>query len=270
MSSKFDIDAYFGRIGYSGPRAATIDTLRALHELHPAAIAFENLSPLSGADVPLDLESVQRKLVLEQRGGWCFEQNLLFLEVLRALGFRATGLSARVVWNRPEDAITPRGHMLLRIELGGDTLLADVGFGGLTLTAPLRLELGTEQTTPHERFRLLPDDDALLMQAQVRGEWKSLYRFDLTPTFPVDYEVASFYLSRHPASHFRARLMAARALPGVRYALADRRLTAHPLEGESQERTLSSVAELRTTLGETFGIRVPRSDALDAALARLF
>jgi len=77
-----DCDAYFRRIGYAGPRTATLETLRALHALHPQAIAFENLNPLLGWPVPLDAPSLQRKLVHEGRGGCCFEQNLLLSHVL--------------------------------------------------------------------------------------------------------------------------------------------------------------------------------------------
>src|SRR5690606_14922037 len=99
-----DLDGYFRRIGYGGPRTPTLETLRALQRLHPAAIPFENLSPFAGAPVSLELDAIQQKLVHDGRGGYCFEQNSLFLEVLRALGFRASGLAARVLWNRAEDA----------------------------------------------------------------------------------------------------------------------------------------------------------------------
>ena len=149
----FDLAAYLDRVGYRGPVAPTLEVLRALHRLHPAAIAFENLDPFLGRPVELDIESLQRKIVEGGRGGYCFEQNLLFMEALGAIGFPVSGLGARVLWRQPDDAITPRGHMLLRIELDGRIWVADVGFGGLTQTAPLLLEPGLEQQTPHETFR---------------------------------------------------------------------------------------------------------------------
>src|SRR5689334_22752965 len=98
----FDLDSYLKRIGYLGPRTATLDTLRALQARHPLAIPFENLNTLAGRPVPLDIESLERKLVQGRRGGYCFEQNLLFKHALGALGFSATALAARVVWERPE------------------------------------------------------------------------------------------------------------------------------------------------------------------------
>jgi N-hydroxyarylamine O-acetyltransferase len=155
VSHALDLDAYFRRIGYAGGREPTLDTLAALHLRHVQAIAFENLNPLLGWPVALDLASLERKLVHGGRGGYCFEQNLLFGHVLGTLGFRVTGLAARVQWNRPEDALRALTHQLLRVDLADGPYIADVGFGGQTLTGPLRLEPGLEQTTPHEPFRLI-------------------------------------------------------------------------------------------------------------------
>ena len=102
-----DLDAYFARIGYRGPREATLDVLKQLHALHPRAIAFENLDSFLGRPVRLDLASLEQKLVHARRGGYCFEQNTLFWKVLTALGFSVTGLAARVLWNQPEDSEGP-------------------------------------------------------------------------------------------------------------------------------------------------------------------
>src|SRR5258705_9177944 len=150
-----DLDAYLGRIGYSGTRAPTLETLRALHLRHALAIAFENLDPFLRRPVALDLPSLERKLVQGGRGGYCFEHNLLFKAALDALGFHAAGLAARVVWNLADGATLPRTHMLLRVTIDGEDHIADVGFGGQTPTWPLRLTTGGEQMTPHEPFRLL-------------------------------------------------------------------------------------------------------------------
>src|SRR5262245_23414684 len=124
--SNFDLDAYFDRIGYDGPVAPTLDVLKSIHRLHPQTIPFENLDPFLDRPVELDIASLQRKMVGGLRGGYCFEHNLLFMEVLKALGFSVSGLGARVLWNQPAGAITARSHMLLRVELDGCTWLADV------------------------------------------------------------------------------------------------------------------------------------------------
>ncbi|MGH8185950.1 MAG: arylamine N-acetyltransferase family protein, partial [Steroidobacteraceae bacterium] len=202
MASGFDIHAYLGRIGYRGDAAPTIDTLRALHELHPRAIPFENLSPLLRLPVKLDAGSLQRKIVTDRRGGYCYEHNLLFKHALDSLGFRVTGLGARVVLNHPEDQITARTHMALAVDLADEVWIADVGFGGLTLTGPLRLVENVPQATPHEPFRITRRDGEFVLQTQVRSEWRSLYRFDLQEHHLPDYELVSWYLCHNPASPF--------------------------------------------------------------------
>lgn len=269
MSSPIDLNAYFRRIGYTGAARPTMDVLKTLVHLHAGTIPFENLNPLLGLPVPLDAASLERKLLHEQRGGYCFEHNLLLKHVLEAIGFDVHGLAARVLWNQPENAVTARGHMLLRVNLDGQPYIVDVGFGGMTLTGVLRLEPGPEQTTPHEPFRLIESNGYLHLQALVRGEWKTTYRFELQEQFQVDYEVTNYYLSTNPSSHFRTSLLAARAEPDRRYSLLNTQLSIHHLGGSTEKRTLAGPAELREALEQLFRIKLPDGPELDLALRKL-
>src|SRR5262249_168864 len=112
-----DLDAYFRRIGYDGPRTPTLDVLRAIHARHPEAIPLENLNPFRRWPVRLDAASLEQKLVRDGRGGYCYEHNLLLGHVLSALAFRVTSLAARVLWNTPEGTIRPRSHSVLLVEI---------------------------------------------------------------------------------------------------------------------------------------------------------
>src|SRR5262245_31633198 len=105
-----DVDAYFARIGYRGGRAPTLETLNGIVRAHVQTIPFENLDVLLGRPIELDVESLERKLVAARRGGYCFEQNTLLLEVLGALGFTVRPLSARVRYQRPRDYTPARTH----------------------------------------------------------------------------------------------------------------------------------------------------------------
>ena len=270
MSHAIDLDAYLRRIGYVGGREPTLDTLAALHLHHAQTIAFENLDPLLGRPVALDAASLERKLIHDGRGGYCYEQNLLFGHVLRALGFQVTGLAARVLWTYyADDAITARSHQLLRVDLEDGPYIVDVGFGGQTLTAPLRLEPDLEQATPHEVFRLVTAGDGFRMQCRIGAAWKSLYRFDLQEVFEPDYEILNYYASSHPTSRFVSSLIAARPATDRRYALADNQLAVHHLGGPTERRVLGSVSELRETLESVFLLNLPDAPELDTALARL-
>lgn len=264
-----NLDAYFERIGYTGERTPTLETLGDICLRHTEAIPFENLNPLLRLPVRLDAPSLEQKIVRERRGGYCFEQNLLLRHALTALGFKVTGLAARVLWNLPEGTITPRGHMLLRVDINGKSYIVDAGFGGLTLTGVLKLEPDIEQATPHEPFRLKKVGTDYVMQAQIQDEWKSLYYFDLHEQLQPDYEVTSWYLSNHPDSHFINSLIAARPAPGLRYALRNNVFTMHYLNGNTERRILNNAEELREMLENVFCLNLSNATELSQTLKRL-
>jgi N-hydroxyarylamine O-acetyltransferase len=267
MSQRIGLDAYFKRIGFDGVARPDLATLRAIHWLHPATIAFENLNPLMRRGVPLDIDSLQHKMVYGRRGGWCFEQNTLLQHALAEIGFEVEGLIARVLWNQPEDAITARSHKVLRVRIDGMDYVADAGFGGNVMTGPLQLAADVAQTTPHQPYRLAACDDGYKAQSLIAGEWKTMYRFDLAPQRDIDYEVASHFVESHPSSIFLTNLLVGLAPPGARYGLLNNLLNAYDLNGPRESRVLKSGAEIRNVLETVFKIDVP-ADA-DDALARL-
>jgi N-hydroxyarylamine O-acetyltransferase len=264
-----DMPLYLARLGHEQPPPPTLDTLRALQLRHTIAFPFETVSLLLREPVPLDLPSLQRKLLHDGRGGYCYELNQLFLVLLQQLGFQARAISGRVVMGGPEDRQTARTHQAVVVELDGVSWLADVGFGGLVPTAPLRLDTDDAQATPHESFRITRHDDRRVLRTQVAGEWRAMYVFDLQPQFTIDHEVGNWYVSTHPQSPFRDRLVAARVEPGLRHTLNGVRYSAHHLDGPSQQRTLDSVDAVLDTLQQVFQIRVPAHPQLHIAIARL-
>jgi N-hydroxyarylamine O-acetyltransferase len=268
-AASFDLDAYLQRIGYAGERTPTPQTLQSIVLRHPQSIPFENLDALLRVPIGLDAASLQRKLVDQRRGGWCYEHNLLLGHALTALGFRVIGLAARVMWHVPDGMIRPRTHMLLRIEFD-EPCLVDVGFGGLTLTGVLHLTTDVEQTTPHEPFRLMRGaNETFVMEARVRDAWHPLYAFDLQPQAVVDYEATNWYLCNHPQSHFLSTLIAARVDDDRRYALRNGELSIHRMNGTTEQRTLTSAVDVRQALDRLFHVEVPRGDEVDAVLDRL-
>jgi len=250
-----DLDAYFARIGYTGPAEPTLETLRALQALHPAAIPFENIDVLLGQGIDLDPLHIDSKLVRSQRGGYCFEQNNLFERVLTAIGFTVEGLMGRVVWMAPPDApVPPRTHRALKVILDGEAWLADVGFGGAVLTAPLRWTMDEVQQTPHEPYRLRDLGEEILLETRLE-DWTPVYRLSKETPAPIDYEVANWFTSTHPKSKFRQSLMVARTAPEARYALLNNRLTVRPPGGAAERHSLSA-DEMGEALAEIFGLAV--------------
>ena len=236
-----DLDAYCRRIGYAGPLAPTLETLRTLQELHPAAIPFEALDVLTGRGIDISPRAVDAKLIAAGRGGYCYEQNGLFKRALQAIGFEVEGLIARVNWNASADAPPrPPSHMALRVMIGGEPWLADVGFGSCVPTAPLRLDAREPQATVHETFRLVPAGGELQLEAEIAGRWAPVYRLLPSPMLDTDYELANWYTATHPESHFRHRLIVTRTTPGARHVLAGARLTVRSASGAKERRLLDA------------------------------
>ena len=241
-----------------------LDTPRIAWQTHSADKAKCNDMP-----VRLDPNALHDKLVRGKRGGFCYEHNALLGAALRTLGFSVTDLAARVLWNMPAAMVRPRTHMLLVVALGPHQYLVDAGFGGMTLTAPLRLDLSTPQATPHGPFRVQLTMTERILQAEVAGEWKPVYRFDLQPQLRSDYEMASWYLCHHPESMFRQLLVAARPGPAGRHVLRDRQLTLHALDGSNTTRILTTSAELREALHSIFGVNLSAVSGLDERFDQL-
>lgn len=262
MTTEIDLAAYLRRIGYTAAPRADFPTLTALATAHANAIAFENLDPFLGHPVRLELAAIEAKLVGAGRGGYCFEHNHLFAAALRAIGFHVDGLIARVLWRQPEDASTAETHMLLRVAIGGDAWLADVGFGSMTLLGALRMVADVPQSTALEAFRLVRHDTEWRMQADLCGAWHTLYRFAPEPHPEIDYVVANHYVSTWPASKFVQHVIASRVDGDRRLTLRDREFhVRHP--GRDPERhALRDGAEVCAVLADAFRIRVPEPAAL--------
>ena len=168
----FDQAAWLKRIGYGGPLEPTLSTLHELIFAYSHAIAYEFLDIMLGRTPKLDLELLQRKMIWGRRGGYCLEQNMLFREGLRSLGFKITSLQGRVVRGMAIDAPRPAIHMLLQVDLPEGPYLADVGFGNLAPTSALLLKPGVEQATPHEPMRFIDVRGELTLQSKLRDSWE--------------------------------------------------------------------------------------------------
>lgn len=260
------MNKYFELIGYKGNPSPDLATLTELHRLHTLKFCFENLTPFLYQEVKLDLESLEKKFLNDGRRGYCFEQNLLFASELKKIGFKVRPLGARVLWNQPEDIITRRSHMLMTVEINGTHYLCDVGFGGMTLTTPLKFEVDVEQKTTHENFRIGRIGEDYKLQAKVGDVWKTTYRFDLQEHFLIDYEVANFYLYTHPGSIFRNNLIAAVPVENGRYALSNNQFTFYNLKGEAEKKVLGSVDEIKDVLTNIFKINLPAHPDLNARI----
>lgn len=269
LSDDLDLSAYLARIGVAGAPSPDLTTLRALHRGHTTSIPFENLDVMLGRDIPLDVESLQRKMVGSSRGGYCFEHATLFAAVLARIGFRFTALSGRVTLGGDWSSRPPT-HALIVVDLDGRRFLCDVGFGRGPLE-PIELIDGAEVDQEGWGLRLStePVDDLFgtdrwILWQRVRGAWVDRHTFTLNPQFPIDYRVGSHFVSTSPRSPFTARPFVQRFAVDGHHTLDDSTLTTIDPDGVE---TVSEVAvdHLPDLLRGIFGIDLPESDTQSLA-----
>ncbi|HEV2975015.1 MAG TPA: arylamine N-acetyltransferase [Solirubrobacteraceae bacterium] len=217
-----DFPAYLERVGLS---AGERPTLQTIHRAHATSIPFENLDPHRGIPVSLAQEDLERKLVHEQRGGYCFEQNLLLASALEHLGLTVEPMLARVRRGAPPGTVRPRSHLVLRVTDDSDRVWhADVGLGLGTLLDPI--PFGPDGGGAYEQFgwsfRVIEEGFELVLQTLVDGSWSDVYAFSPQPVPRIDIEISNWWTSTNPQSPFVFGLIATVNHPdGSRESLSD-------------------------------------------------
>ena len=256
-----NIHPYLARIHYEGQTLADLATLRSLHLAHVTTIPFENLDIQVGLPIDLAITALERKMLQARRGGYCFEQNSLFLAALREIGFRVSPCEARVFDGGT--AVTPRTHMLLLVSLDEGQWLCDVGFGGSTPLEPVPLD-GSVVEQGGTCYRVEAREGRYLLQADAGEGWTDQYVFEAAPREPIDFELANWYTSTHPESRFVKTLTAQ-----LRTACGWKVLRNLQWTERRADAVVSGVVrreELEQFLVSEFGLRVPagsRFRALD-------
>lgn len=249
--SGIDAPAYLARIGYCGPTEPTLATLRALHAAHLLAVPFENLDIVAGRPLSLAREALFDKVVARRRGGFCFELNGIFAELLGALGFEVTLLAAEVaresgVWGPPFD------HLALLVTLD-EPWLADVGFGRASFREPLRLRERGPQEIAGARYLVVADGAEHRVRIEVDGEWKDMYRFTLEPRRLQEFEATCRYHQTSPESPFSSVRVCGLVTADGRVTLVGR--TLRIVAGDArEERDLEGEESVAEALRERFGL----------------
>jgi N-hydroxyarylamine O-acetyltransferase len=250
-----DFSAYLERIGLEDDA-----TWQEIHRAHATSIQFENLDSHRGIPVSLAQEDLERKMVHERRGGYCFEHNLLLASALEHLGLEVEPMLARVRQGTPPGTVRARSHLLLRVtDDQGSRWHADVGFGLGTLLDPI--PFGPDPTAQHEQsgwsFRVIEEGTELVLQAQGEDGWSDAYAFQPEPVPRVDIETSNWFTCTHPSSPFVFGLIAAVSRSdGTRAAVHDWSGPVQLTEQSPGETRVSQLARegIPDLLSERFGL----------------
>ena len=260
-----DIEAYLKRIQYDGPAdlKPNLETIRRLQMCHACSIPFENLDVILGVPIGLDLSQIEQKLVTENRGGYCFEQNSLMIAVLIELGFEVKALSGRVRIGRTREMMAPRTHLFAKVMVEGDPWLVDIGVGGATPTEPLRFNTTEPQVTAHDTRRIVQGEDAhglprWFHQILLDDLWHDVCEFTGEEMPMIDREVGNWWTSTNPESKFRQNIMAAMAVAdGSRHSLSTTKYV-HRSAGQVLEQIdITTSKQMISVLSDRFGIELP-------------
>lgn len=121
---------YLKRINAEYDGNPTMENLNMLIRQHQNTVPFENLSMyMKWDDIDLDSQALFNKIVVNRRGGFCFELNGAFTLLLKGLGYDAVSVMARV--GLPFlGFLTPLFHRAIIVRMNGKKYICDVGMGG--------------------------------------------------------------------------------------------------------------------------------------------
>lgn len=254
--TSIDLDAYLARISYNGPLENSRRTFYEIHKLHVRTIPFENLDPLSGHPISINLQDIEEKLIHRRRGGYCFEHNSLFSAALQQLGFTVSPSISRVRWQTDPSQATPASHMVLVVTVDGEDYLADVGFGGLGLIEPISLEMGKIQHEDFEPRRVVQSGPETVHQIRINGEWSDVYQFSNNHAYPIDLEMANWYSCTHPKARFTRSLLVTLATEQGRKAITDDEFMVRIGTQKSVRTKINSQEELEKLLDAEFRLSI--------------
>lgn len=195
----------------------SLEYLDKLQEHHLLYIPFENLDVMNKKHIQLTTKNLYEKILINNRGGFCFELNGLFCDLLDSLGFQVYMVEAAVYSKKLGTFGYMRTHMALIVTINTETYLVDVGFGD-SFRKPLSLR-GKEIEDISGKYRLTyfkaahfrlhikeslhENFEYLILEQNINGEWDSQYKFHLYRKLLLsDYQDECNWIQSSPESGF--------------------------------------------------------------------
>lgn len=256
MKRSIMVANYLQSLGFENPEC-NFTFLGDLIAKHVATYSFSSVNCQLGEDLPLDFESLYERLVVKNRGGYCFEQNGLFYEVLEELGYSPKLYLARVIHNQNiHPGLT---HRISMVENEGQSYVVDVGFGSNGPRIPVALS-ETESIDGDRIYRISQKDRGEFhMQILKDGVFFSLYRFELCHYGQADCELGHFYSHRHPAANFVNHLVVSRLSESEIHSLVDLEYRLIKKSGTEIE-DITTPIQLKTLLTSKLNIQVSHNE----------
>lgn len=261
MTSSPVMALYAQRLGTPIHIGANADVLRHLHSKHQQMIPFENLWIRKGVDLSLSQEDLIEKLLLNNNGGFCYELNLLFRDLLAQMHFRTRLISGRVFSKK--GLIGPAyDHMAMCVDLKGKKYLVDVGFGGFSAT-PVPMVLNAIHQDQGQFYRVRNWDEQFKVVEKSRDgiHFSPLYLFDCVPRTVEEFQPMFQFHQRSELSLFTQKTIVSKITSEGRITLTDSSLIITDARGKRIIR-MDDTSTFSTLLGLHFGITLPQKQQI--------
>lgn len=252
--TKKQIEQYLERIQFGSSVALNEQTLRGLQIAHLTHIPYENLDILKGIPVSLDPEALFSKIILDKRGGYCFELNGLYSNLLKSLGFRVTNYLGRFIIGY--NSVQMRRHRILKVEANDRVFICDVGVRSESYRIPLHFMEGKVQFDGISEYKLVKDEfyGWILCMHEPGKEWKRIYGFTEEPQLDLDYVMPSFFCEKHPNSEHNKFRKISIFTANSQIGLVDDELEVYKNAKIDQRTRLQNEEEIHKVLRTVFGI----------------
>jgi N-hydroxyarylamine O-acetyltransferase len=220
----FEAAKYLQHIGIKLAELPSVDFLRKLHSAHLLTIPFENLSIQINEKIILEPDDLYSKVVIRNRGGFCYELNFLFFTLLKSIGFDAKIISCRVFDDKSKYG-AEFDHMAIIVKVDEKELLCDVGFGD-SFIEPLEFVLDKAQKDRNYYYKISRYNDIyfLLSRSGDLSVWENLYLFSETSRTIDEYHAMCLYHQTSPESSFTRKRVCTKLTDNGRITLTDKKL----------------------------------------------
>lgn len=260
------IDEYLNQIGVKKLGLATDDSkltfINEVIENHHRNFVFTNLDLLLNdcAVISLETEDLFKKIVMDRRGGYCFEQNKLLFKILEAMEFETKPCLGRVVYGKDVDV--PQTHRITIVTLNEQEYLADVGFGPYAPTNLVPLNGQSIQSLNGNEYRIHKNENFIFeMQILKPHGFFTLYTFENRPCFESDFKIGNYYTNTSSESHFTKSLTISMAGRGKSTFINDGKLS-EIIGHERSQKPIANYQDFRQIMERKFFIKISNQEAL--------
>ncbi len=247
-----DVNAYLNRINYEGDLAVSYELLKKLQQCHLLHVPFENLDIHRNIPITLDVERIFNKIVTNNRGGFCYELNGLFFELLKELGFDAFRISAQV-FDKEKGYGPEFDHLAIMVNLNQKQYLVDVGFGAFAF-APLELRFDDEINDGLKSYVFESIEKEMVRVSTVANNNRiPNYKFKILARKYDDFKDVCNYHQTSELSPFTTKRLISRFTETGRYTITDRLLKITK-NGELREEILANDSVYDEALKQYFNV----------------